>query len=69
LDGGQVIAQERAGRTHGTTMTVERLFARALARLKFLKSTNTERSHIDGVVVRCAMACPHIRFSLRRDGA
>jgi len=68
LDGGRVIAQERAGRTPGTTMTVEHLFARVPARLKFLKSTNTERSHIDGVVVRYAMAYPHIRFSLHHDG-
>jgi DNA mismatch repair protein MutL len=68
LDGGQVVAQERAGRTPGTTITVEHLFARVPARLKFLKSTNTERSHIDGVVVRYAMAYPHIRFSLHHDG-
>ncbi|MBO9346218.1 MAG: hypothetical protein J7601_10900 [Chloroflexi bacterium] len=46
-DGGQVIAQERAGRTPGAKMTVERLFARAPTRLKFLKSTNAERSHIE----------------------
>ena len=68
LDGGQVVAQEPAGRPPGTTITVEHLFARVPARLKFLKSIATERSHIDGVVVRYAMAYPHIRFALLHDG-
>jgi len=67
LDGGRIIAEERAGRAPGTTMTVEHLFAHVPARLKFLKSTVTERSHIDGLVVRYAMAYPHIRFTLLHD--
>ncbi len=68
LDGGRIVAQEPAGRTPGTTMSIEHLFARVPARLKFLKSVTTERSHIDGVVVRYAMAYPHIRFVLSHDG-
>jgi DNA mismatch repair ATPase MutL len=48
-------------------MTVEHLSARVPARLNFLKSTNTERSHIDSVVVRYAVAYPNIRFSLHYD--
>ncbi|BCX03933.1 MAG: DNA mismatch repair protein MutL [Candidatus Roseilinea sp.] len=68
FDGGRLITQERIGRTPGTTMTVEHLFARVPARLKFLKSTQTERGHIDGVVTRYALAYPHIRFTLVHDG-
>lgn len=68
LDNGKISTQERIGRTHGTTMTVEHLFSRVPARLKFLKSIQTERGHIDGIVMRYAMAYPHIRFSLTHDG-
>ena len=68
LDNGKIVTQERIGRTHGTTMTVEHLFSRVPARLKFLKSNQTERGHIDGIVMRYAMAYPNIRFSLTQDG-
>jgi len=68
FDGGRLIVEERIGRAPGTTMTVEHLFARVPARLKFLKSTQTERGHIDGIVTRYALAYPHVRFTLAHDG-
>jgi DNA mismatch repair protein MutL len=68
LDNGRVVNEERMGRPAGTTMTIEHLFARVPARLKFLKSNQTERGHIDGVVMRYALAYPHIRFTLAHDG-
>jgi DNA mismatch repair protein MutL len=67
VDNGQVLAQEPMGRNPGTTMTIEHLFARVPARLKFLKSTQTERGHIDSIVTRYALAYPHIRFTLVHD--
>ncbi len=68
IDNGKFISEESIGRNPGTTMTVEHLFARVPARLKFLKSTQTERGHIDGIVTRYALAYPHIRFTLHHDG-
>lgn len=68
IDNGSVITHEALGRPPGTTMTVENLFARIPARLKFLKSNQTERGHIDGVVTRYALAYPNIRFTLVQDG-
>jgi DNA mismatch repair protein MutL len=68
IDNSRVITHERIGRTPGTTMTIEHLFARLPARLKFLKSNQTERGHIDGVVMRYAMAYAYIRFTLLQDG-
>jgi DNA mismatch repair protein MutL len=67
VDNGQIISQERIGRTPGTTMTIEHLFARVPARLKFLKSNQTERGHIDAMVTRYALAYPHVRFTLLHD--
>jgi DNA mismatch repair protein MutL len=68
LDNGHIVTHERIGRTSGTTMTIEHVFSRVPARLKFLKSNQTERGHIDGIVTRYAMAYPHIRFTLVHDG-
>ncbi len=68
LDGGKITHQERVGRPPGTTVTVEHLFAHVPARLKFLKSNQTERSHIDNLVTRYALAYPHIRFTLIHEG-
>ncbi len=68
FDNGNLVAEERIGRTAGTTMTIEHLFSRVPARLKFLKSNQTERGHIDGIVTRYALAYPHIRFTLAHDG-
>ena len=67
VDNGQIINQERIGRTPGTTMTIEHLFARVPARLKFLKSNQTERGHIDAMVTRYALAYPDVRFTLTHD--
>jgi DNA mismatch repair protein MutL len=67
IDNGKLLSQERLGRPAGTTMSVEHLFARVPARLKFLKSTQTERGHIDGIVMRYAMAYPRVRFTLSHD--
>jgi DNA mismatch repair protein MutL len=68
IDNGEVVTHERNGRPAGTTMTIEHLFSRVPARLKFLKSNQTERGQIDGVITRYAMAYPHIRFALIHDG-
>ncbi len=68
VDGGVTVEQDQIGRPQGTTMTVEHLFGRIPARLKFLKSNQTERGHLDGVVMRYAMAYPQVRFALTQDG-
>jgi DNA mismatch repair protein MutL len=68
IDNGETLAHERHGRPPGTTMTIERLFERIPARLKFLKSTQTERGQIDALLMRYALAYPEIRFTLTQDG-
>ncbi|MEO6061530.1 MAG: DNA mismatch repair endonuclease MutL [Thermoflexales bacterium] len=68
FDNGRIVQRDKIGRPAGTTMTVENLFARVPARLKFLKSNQTERGHIDAIVTRYALVYPGIRFSLVHDG-
>jgi DNA mismatch repair protein MutL len=61
---GDVVRRESRARPQGTTVTVRRLFRYFPARLKFLKSTSTENSHIAHLVSQYAMAFPEVEFSL-----
>ncbi|MFC1948291.1 DNA mismatch repair endonuclease MutL [Chloroflexota bacterium] len=56
------------GRSQGTTITVRDLLRNMPARLKFLKSTSTENSHIANVVSQYALTYPGVKFTLTVDG-
>jgi len=64
---GEVVRKESQARPQGTTVTVRRLFRYFPARLKFLKSTNTENSHIAHLVSQYALAFPEVKFNLALD--
>jgi DNA mismatch repair protein MutL len=64
---GEVIHRESRARPQGTTVTVRRLFRYFPARLKFLKSVNTENSHIANLVSQYALAFPEVKFNLVLD--
>jgi DNA mismatch repair protein MutL len=64
---GEVVGKESRARPQGTTITVHRLFRYFPARLKFLKSVNTENSHIAHLVSQYALAFPEVKFSLILD--
>jgi len=68
LRDGVVGEQKSQGRSQGTTVTVRDLFRSMPARLKFLKSTATENSHIANVVSQYALAYPEAKFNLSVDG-
>ena len=68
LRNGTVVEHRSEGHARGTTVTVRDLFRSVPARLKFLKSTITENSHIARVVSECALAFPEVRFTLTIDG-
>ncbi|MCJ7669399.1 MAG: DNA mismatch repair endonuclease MutL [Dehalococcoidia bacterium] len=67
LKKGEVVRRESRARSQGTTVTVHRLFRYFPARLKFLKSANTENSHIAHLVSQYALAFPEVKFSLILD--
>jgi len=64
---GEVVRKESQARPQGTTVTVRRLFRYFPARLKFLKSTNTENSHVAHLVSQYALAFPEVKFNLTLD--
>ncbi len=68
VDGGHLGQVERVGASIGTVVRVEDLFYNVPARLKFLKTDITEHRAIDALVTRYALAYPHVRFQLSRDG-
>jgi len=65
---GELARRESRARPRGCTVTVRRLFRQVPARLKFLKSGNTENSHVATVVSQYAMAYPEVGFRLLLDG-
>jgi len=68
LKNGIVTTHTGQARPRGTTITVKNLFRNVPARLKFLKSTATENSHIAQIVSQYALAFPEVKFSLLLDG-
>src|SRR5438874_4186972 len=65
---GQISAVSAAASPEGTTLTVRNLFIAVPARLKFLKSRNTEISHCHHMLEQYALAYPEVRFSVFSEG-
>ncbi len=67
LEGGQVVRREALARPVGTTVQVENLFFNTPARLKFLRTDNTEAGHIHRLVSSYALEYPDKRIALQKD--
>jgi DNA mismatch repair protein MutL len=65
---GEFSAVGAAASPVGTTLTVRNLFSAVPARLKFLKSRNTEVSHCLHLLEQYALAYPGIRFHVASEG-
>lgn len=68
VEGGKVISIETTGVPQGTVVSVSDLFYNTPARLKFLKSDQTERRQIENLITRYALAYPKVAFQLEMDG-
>ena len=68
VEGGKLSPLTEVGIPQGTQVTVQDLFYNVPARLKFLKTDNTERRHIEALVARYALAYPNVRWELMVDG-
>lgn len=67
VEGGAVAPMEPTSGPHGTKVEVKELFFATPARLKFLRSADTEMTHIQDLIQRVAMAYPAVHFILRND--
>ncbi|MDU5334246.1 DNA mismatch repair endonuclease MutL [Enterococcus sp.] len=68
LKGGKIEEHRPASLRAGTKITVENLFFNTPARLKYVKSLQTELSNIGDIVNRMALSHPNIAFRLVHDG-
>lgn len=68
LDGGKITSEGETGHPQGTTVRVQNLFYQTPARLKFLKSNDTELSYIVDHVTKAALAHPNVAFKLTEEG-
>lgn len=68
IEGGTLKEAEDAPAPRGTDITVKELFFNTPARLKYMKTIQTELGHISDVVYRQALAHPEIAFMLKHNG-
>ncbi|WP_223700128.1 DNA mismatch repair endonuclease MutL [Sutcliffiella deserti] len=66
--GGQLEAEEKSSSRKGTDINVQHLFFNTPARLKYMKTINTELGNISDLVNRFALANPGISFRLSHNG-
>ncbi|PWW00659.1 DNA mismatch repair protein MutL [Paenibacillus cellulosilyticus] len=68
IEGGTIKHQGPVNSQQGTEMSVRDLFYNTPARLKYMKSIQTELGHISDYMNRIALAHPGIAFTLRHNG-
>ncbi|TKH36009.1 DNA mismatch repair endonuclease MutL [Paenibacillus polymyxa] len=68
IEGGKLMLHEDAAGRQGTDFTVRDLFYNTPARLKYMKTIQTELGHISDVLYRMALSHPEVAFTLRHNG-
>jgi DNA mismatch repair protein MutL len=68
INGGKILEAKAAGAAPGTAIEVRNLFFNLPARRKFLRSEETERSHIQHYLTLAALAHPQVAFTFVHDG-
>ncbi len=67
LKGGKILEQKPSGRGKGTKITITNLFYNTPARLKYLKSENTELANTSSFLEKLSLARPDIAFTLTNN--
>ncbi|SNB45265.1 DNA mismatch repair endonuclease MutL [Geobacter sp. DSM 9736] len=67
-EGGKIREVKACGMAAGTVISVRNLFFNTPARLKFMKSVDTEAGHVAELLTRLALSRPEIRFTYLNDG-
>ncbi len=69
IEGGEEISMEDAGLPDGTTIIVRDLFYNTPARLKFLKTPQTEAGYVSSIVEKIALSHPQISVKYTVNGS
>ncbi len=67
IHGGKIVAVKEAGAPPGTSLEIRQLFFNLPARRKFLRSEETERSHIQHCLTLAALAHSGVAFTFLND--
>jgi DNA mismatch repair protein MutL len=67
-EGGKIKEVKACGMAEGTRAVVRNLFFNTPARLKFMKSNETEAGHVGDLLTRLAISRPEVRFTYLNDG-
>ncbi len=67
IEGGKLIVCENADARKGTILSIDHLFYNTPARLKYLKSEQSELGSCVSFIERFALAHPHVAFTLIND--
>jgi DNA mismatch repair protein MutL len=67
-EGGKIKEVKACGMAEGTMVIVRNLFFNTPARLKFMKSNETEAGHVGDLLTRLAISRPEVRFTYINDG-
>lgn len=67
IEGGAIKSYEPAQSMQGTEITVRELFYNTPARLKYMKTIQTELGHISDLIYRLALSYPRIAFTLKHN--
>src|SRR5690349_22532243 len=68
INGGKMMEVKAAGSAPGTSIEVRQIFFNLPARRKFLRSEETEASHIQHYLTLAALAFPKVGFTFNKDG-
>ena len=68
VNGGRIVEVKAAGSATGTSVEVRQLFFNLPARRKFLRTEETEGSHIQHYLTLAALAYPEVAFTFQKDG-
>ncbi|WP_224963385.1 DNA mismatch repair endonuclease MutL [Geomonas subterranea] len=68
VEGGRIKEVRECGMAAGTVIAVRNLFFNTPARLKFMKSAETEGGHVGELLTRLAISRPDVRFTYKNDG-
>lgn len=68
IEGGTLKENEMTAAPQGTEISVKELFYNTPARLKYMKTIQTELGHVSDVMYRQALAHPEIAFTLKHNG-
>ncbi|MBT2581975.1 DNA mismatch repair endonuclease MutL [Planococcus sp. ISL-109] len=68
MEGGRLIEQRAGALRQGTDIRIAQLFFNTPARLKYMKTLQTELGHTIDLMNRFALSYPHISFRLVHDG-